>query len=72
MLLTKFERLNPSGGKLANHIVGLKGSIAGVMLPRDAQEIEEVENSYMMNKTEKSLEQRYEECLQKCLCMELV
>jgi len=49
-----------------------KGRIAGVMIPRDAEEISKVENLLQLNRNDMTLKQEYEECLKKCICQELV
>ena len=42
------------------------------MLPRDIQEIQKIENRMQLSKNDMSLKQEYENCLQKCICVELV
>jgi hypothetical protein len=49
-----------------------KFRIAGVMLPKDVTEFQKIENRLTLNKNDMDLKQEYEECLKRCLCLELV
>jgi len=72
LLLTEFERILPTLGNLNDLMAAHKFSIAGVMLPRDLQEIQKIETRMQLNKNDMSLKQEYEECLSRCICLELV
>ena len=40
-----------------------KNCIAGVMLPRDIQEMQKIENRMQLSKNDMTLKQEYENCL---------
>lgn len=70
---TEFERIQPAKLFLdVNKKESYKRRIAAVMLPRDAEEIASLENQMQLDKTDPFLEQKYNECLKKCICLELV
>lgn len=70
---TEFKRINPT--KLfqdSNQKESYRNRIAGVMQPRDTEELANLENQMQLDKTDPFLEQKYNECLKKCVCLELV
>ena len=70
---TEFERIQPEKlFKDVNKKESYKRRIAAVMLPRDAEEIANLENQMQLDKTDPFLEQKYTDCLKKCICLELV
>jgi len=71
-LLTEFEKVNPSSTNICSQMAGFKSRIAGVMLPRDSQELSKIENLIQLNRNDMMLKQEFEECLKKCVCVELV
>ena len=41
-------------------------------MPKDVEELRKIENSMLLSKTNMDLKQEYEDCLKKCICLELV
>lgn len=50
----------------------LKNSIVGVMMPRDQEEMQKIENKLQLNKNDMYIKQEYYKCLKKCVCLELI
>ena len=49
-----------------------KRRIAGVMMPRDLEEIRKIENKLQLSKHDITLKQEYDQCLKRCVCVELI
>ena len=71
-LLTEFVKINPNHPNIKSLMANFKFRTAGVMHPRDLQELQKIENRLQLNKNDMGLKQEYEECLKKCVCLELV
>ena len=50
----------------------LKFKVAGVMYPKNLGEFLTIEDRLLLNKNDFTLKQEFEECLKKCVCLELV
>lgn len=67
---TEFDKINPLNTSQMNNF---KYRIAGVMLPKDLAEIQKIENQMQLDKNDMlGLKQEYDQCLKKCVCLELV
>jgi hypothetical protein len=54
-------------------MANFKYRIAGVMLPKDLAEIQKIENQMQLDKNDMlGLKQEYDQCLKKCVCLEMV
>ena len=42
------------------------------MMPKDVDELRKIENMMLLSRTDLELKQQYEDCLKKCICLELV
>mmetsp|Transcript_39027 Transcript_39027/g.59433 ORF Transcript_39027/g.59433 Transcript_39027/m.59433 type:complete len:148 (-) Transcript_39027:6-449(-) len=65
----EFERLDL---KSKEELQALKGSIAGVMMPKDKAKIQRLETQMELEKNELKLKIDHRECLKQCVCLELI
>lgn len=69
---TDFERINPQSANIVTKMATYKRRIAGVMMPRDLEEIRKIENKLQLSKHDIALKQEYDQCLKRCVCVELI
>ena len=69
---TEFEQVNLHSPGISAQMNGYKKMIAGVMQPGNPEELARIEAQMALNRTDMKLKQEYEECLKRCVCLELI
>ena len=67
---TEIERINHKTPE--SQFSSYKNRIAGVMIPKDPEQMQKIETKMALNKLDHALKDEYQECLKKCVCLELV
>lgn len=69
---TEFDQINIHAPGIQSQMSGYKKMIAGVMQPANPEELARIEAQMAINRADMTLKQEYEECLKRCVCLELI
>lgn len=69
---TEFEKINPAMPDIVSKMASYKKHIAGVMVPADADEFAKIEAQMSLDRSNIKLKQEFEDCLKRCICIELI